>query len=501
MVSAVRKRTDRPQVSLKPLEVRVRVDVPGLAQVRSDPAVGLPIDRSDDLRRNVASDQEDIGPVRRRGVQKLSEAPLGTVQVRDEEDPRDVGHLGGHGILRGKGRRLLPRSVLLTPESMAVPMFVDTIEESPILALIDQIFEMRRRGETVLGLHIGEPDFDTPPGIRQAAAQALEDGLTHYASAQGLPELREAIATRLRRRCAIDASASDVVVLPAKFAIYATLLVTAGVGDEVLLSNPTYLFDQPIRLVGARPTYFPLGADFRLDPSALENAITSRTRVLVLANPSNPTGQVFDRDEVAAVVAIAQKHRLTLVSDETYESLVYEGSHVAAHAVRGSLDGVVTIGSFSKVFAMTGWRVGYAVAAPPIRTRLVKVVEHTLTCLPPFIQKACAWGIEHSEPDAERFREVFRERRDHLLRSLGQVSELEVPRPRGAFYVFPRYAGPDSSVDFCRKLLAEERLALVPGVAFGSAGEHHVRISYSRPIPELEEGVERLARFLQRERR
>jgi aspartate aminotransferase len=378
-------------------------------------------------------------------------------------------------------------------------MFVDSIEESPILALIDRIFEMRSRGETVLGLHIGEPDFDTPQGIRNAATRALEEGLTHYTSAQGLPELREAIAERLQRRHQIRSTASDVVVLPAKFAIYATLLVTAGVGDEVLLSNPTYLFDQPTRLVGATPKYFPLGPKFRLDVGALRKAITRKTRAIVLANPSNPTGQVLDRHEVSAVVDIAREHKIVLVSDETYESLVYGVPHVAAHAVAGSLDGVVTIGSFSKVFAMTGWRVGYAVAPPAIRERLVKVMEHTLTCLPPFIQRACAWGLAHCEPDAERFRDVFLERRDHLLEALESIRNLEVTRPAGAFYVFPRYNLPVSSVDFCRRLLEEEHLAVVPGVAFGSEGERHIRISYSRPMPELDDGVARLRRFLDRQ--
>ncbi len=270
-------------------------------------------------------------------------------------------------------------------------MFVDSIEESPILSLIDRIFEMRRQGESVLGLHIGEPDFDTPEGIRAAACRALDEGLTHYVSAQGMPDLRAAIAQRLAARHGIPAAADDVVVMPAKFAIYATLLSTVEPGDDVLLPDPTYLFAQPIRLVGARPVYFPLGPEFRLDVEAFLAAITPKSRVVILANPANPTGQTLDRREVEAVLTVAREHHLTVVSDETYESLVYEGRHEAAAAVAGSLDGVVTIGSFSKVFAMTGWRAGYTVAAPEVRRRLVKVMEHTLSCLPPFIQRACLW--------------------------------------------------------------------------------------------------------------
>jgi len=375
-------------------------------------------------------------------------------------------------------------------------MFVDSIEESPILSLIDRIFEMRRQGESVLGLHIGEPDFDTPEGIRAAACRALDEGLTHYVSAQGMPDLRAAIAQRLAARHGIPAAADDVVVMPAKFAIYATLLSTVEPGDDVLLPDPTYLFAQPIRLVGARPVYFPLGPEFRLDVEAFLAAITPKSRVVILANPANPTGQTLDRREVEAVLTVAREHHLTVVSDETYESLVYEGRHEAAAAVAGSLDGVVTIGSFSKVFAMTGWRAGYTVAAPEVRRRLVKVMEHTLSCLPPFIQRACLWGLEHSESETDRFREVFRARRDHLLRKLTALPGLSVVRPRGAFYLFPRFDIEWPSTEFTGRLLAEEKVAMVPGVAFGPAGEHHIRISYSRPTEELDEGVERLGRFL-----
>jgi len=285
-------------------------------------------------------------------------------------------------------------------------MRVDEISESPILSLIDRIFEQRQRGATILGLHIGEPDFDTPAGIRAAAARAMDEGLTHYGPAQGMLDLREAIAARLHRVHAIPATASDVVVMPGKLAIYAGLLSTTDPGDEVLLPDPTYLFEQPVQLVGARPVYFPLREDFSFDPKALEKAITPRSRVLILTSPSNPTGRLLSRDEVRAALRIAQDHDLTVLSDETYESLVYEGPHVAPASLPEGAGRVVTIGSFSKMFAMTGWRAGYAVAPPVLRTRLVKVVEHTLTCVPPFIQRACLWGLQNAEPDIVRLRGI-----------------------------------------------------------------------------------------------
>jgi aspartate aminotransferase len=375
---------------------------------------------------------------------------------------------------------------------------LDDIGESPILALIDRIFELRRRGDSIIGLHIGEPDFDTPAGIQEAATRAMREGLTHYTSAQGMPDLREAIAARASRRHGVPATAADVVVLPAKFAIFATLLATVRPGDEVLLPDPTYLFEQPIRLAGAKPVYAPLGPDFRLDVAALERAVTPRTRLLFLVSPANPTGRLLSREELADALALARERNLTVVSDETYESLVYDGRHVAAASLPDAEGRVVTIGSFSKIFAMTGWRVGWAMAPPPLVRRLVKVMEHTLTCLPPFVQRAALWGLEHAEADAERFREQFRARRDRLLARLEKIPGLSVVRPQGAFYVFPSYDLPFSSVEFCERLLEEERLALVPGVAFGPRGEGHVRISYSSPAEALDEGAERLARFAER---
>jgi aspartate aminotransferase len=376
-------------------------------------------------------------------------------------------------------------------------MRVDEISESPILSLIDRIFAQRQQGNDILGLHIGEPDFDTPAGIRVAATQAMNEGLTHYGPAQGTLELREAIIERLGRLHSIPGTAADVVVLPGKLAIYASLLSTTDPGDEVLLPDPTYLFEQPVQLAGARPVFFPLRKDFSFDPDALAKAITPRSRVLILTSPSNPTGRLLSRDEVRSALDIARDHHLTVLSDETYESLVYEGPHVAPASLPDGAGRVVTIGSFSKMFAMTGWRVGWAVAPPALKIRLVKVVEHTYTCVPPFVQRACVWGLHNAEPDVVRFREEFRQRRERLFELLSAIPGLEVTRPAGAFYMFPRYDLPISSVEFCNRVLDEEKLAVVPGISFGPAGEHHFRISFTAPTAALEVGARRLQHFME----
>jgi aspartate/methionine/tyrosine aminotransferase len=371
------------------------------------------------------------------------------------------------------------------------------VGESRILTLIDRISELRQAGETVLPLHIGEPEFPTPPGIEEAAYRAMQGGLTHYSSPQGMHDLREAIAERVSSRFEVPAEAQDVIVLPAKLAIYATILATLDPGDEVVLPEPTYLFEQPILLAGGRPVYVPTRPDHSLDLDAIAAAITERSRLLFLVSPANPTGKLLRRDELRAVVDIASDHGLTIASDETYSSMLYEGTHVAPASLAPPEVAVVTIGSFSKSYAMTGWRAGYAVAPPPIMHRLVSVVEHTVTCVPPFVQRACLWALANAEADAIRFREQLRERRDHLLARLDDLPGLSYVQPQGALYVFPKYEVALSSAEFATRLLDEEHVAIVPGVAFGPHGEGHIRLSFTSPLDVLDEAMVRLGRFLE----
>ncbi|MFZ1022835.1 MAG: aminotransferase class I/II-fold pyridoxal phosphate-dependent enzyme, partial [Thermoplasmata archaeon] len=242
--------------------------------------------------------------------------------------------------------------------------------------------------------------------------------------------------------------------------------------------------------------YVPLRAGFSLDADALRSAVTARTKMLILVSPANPTGRVLRREEIRAALEVARDRHLTVVSDETYEALVYEGRHVSPASIADGKVPVITVGSFSKIYAMTGWRVGFAIAPPKVVSRLVKVMEHTLTCVPPFIQKASVWALANAGSDEERIRGVFRERRDHLLRRIARVDGLTTVAPEGAFYIFPRYDLRLSSVQFCAELLRDQSVAVVPGVAFGPHGEGHIRISYSSPVSVLDEGVDRLERFL-----
>lgn len=370
--------------------------------------------------------------------------------------------------------------------------------ENAIHGLVGQVARARREGRSVLGLHVGDPEFPTPKGIREAASRALAAGATHYGPSQGLPSLRRAVAERWAAPHAIPADVDRVVVLPAKFAIFAALLATIDPGDEVLFADPSYFFEGPIRLAGGRPVRVPLRDDHSLDLDALAEALGPNARALLLVTPGNPTGRLLKRDELRAVGEIAQHRKVTLVSDETYSELVFEGRHVALAGVTPSDVPVVTIGSFSKTYSMTGWRAGFAIAPPEIAARLVRVVEHTITCVPPFVQEGCLWALEHEAPEVERLRGALRERRDVLLGALDDLPGVSYVHPDGAIYVFPRYDVGLGSAEVARLLLEEEGVAVAPGIAFGPRGERHLRLAFTLPVQELEEAARRLGEFLER---
>lgn len=355
-----------------------------------------------------------------------------------------------------------------------------------------------REGRDIVPLHVGDTELATPPGIREAAVRALAEGHTHYAPPQGLHPLRAAIAARWTDRHHVPTEADQVVVLPAKFAIYAALAATVEPGDEVVFPDPSYFFEEPVRLCGGRPVRFPLRPDHSLDLDALHESITPRTRVLALVTPGNPTGRVLRRAELRAAAEIARDRHVTVLSDEAYAELVYDGSHVAFANTAPPEVPQVTVGSFSKTYSMSGWRAGFALGSAEIVPRIVQIVQNTLTCVPPFIQEACLWALQHGEGDLEKLREKLRERRDELLGRLDDLAGMSYVHPEGAIYVFPSYALGLPSKEFALRLLAEEGVAVAPGAAFGPRGEGHVRIAYTVPPGRLDLAMDRLAAFLER---
>jgi aspartate aminotransferase len=356
---------------------------------------------------------------------------------------------------------------------------------------------VRERRE-VFPLHVGDPDLETPVGIREAAAKAMAEGRTHYAPPQGLARLRAAIVEHWASRHGVPATAEEVVVLPAKLALYGILVASLDPGEEVLFADPSYFFEEPTRLARGVPSRFPLREDHSLDLDGLAEAITPRTRVVALVTPGNPTGRRLKKDELRAVGEIVKGRGITVLSDEAYSELVYDGSHVSTASVVPPEVSVATVGSFSKTYAMSGWRAGFAIAPKELAVRLVRVVEHTITCIPPFVQEACRWALENGERDGARLRGVLQERRDQLLGRLDDLPGLSYVPPDSAIYVFPRYEVRLSSAEFARRLLAEEGVAVAPGAAFGPRGEGHVRVAYSLPPERLDQAADRLGSFLER---
>jgi aminotransferase len=368
---------------------------------------------------------------------------------------------------------------------------------------IRRFFDIAATMDDVISLGIGEPDFVTPPEILEAGIRSLRSGRTHYTSNSGIQELRDAVAVHLQRLygVAYEPRSEILITVGVSEALYLTLTAVLDPGDEVIVPTPCFVAYQPeILLAGGVPVELPtrLEDDFQVRPEALEARITPRTKVVLLGYPNNPTGAVMSRLNLTGVASVAQRHDLLVISDEIYDRLVY-GSH--QHVCFASLPEMhsrtVTLGGFSKDYAMTGWRIGYAAAPAPLLAALRKVHQYTIMSAPTTAQDAALEALLHGEPHVERMRAEY-DRRRRLI--VGGLNELGLPtfEPLGAFYAFPSIAATGmSDALFAETLLAEERVAVVPGSAFGADGGF-VRCSYATAYEKIEQALERLRRFMQR---
>src|SRR6266487_1271886 len=374
-----------------------------------------------------------------------------------------------------------------------------SIESSPTVRISELVTEMKARGEKVVSLAIGEPDFPTPAHIIEAAKKALDDGYTKYTPAPGIRELREAIAEKSRTDNKIPAMAENVIVAPTKHTLFLTCMALLDRGDEALIPDPGWVSYGPmVTLAGAKPV--PVGAadEDGFVPSAetVAQAITPHTRLLMLNSPSNPGGSVYSRDAVRALADLAADHDLIVVSDEIYEKILYEGEHVSPASLDGMFERTVTVHGFSKTYAMTGWRLGWLVAPTPLFKEIVKVQEHTITCATAFAQKAGVAALRGPTAPLEAMVAEFRARRDLVLRELEKIDRLSAERPAGAFYVFPRVDARVDSATLCERVLKEASVAVTPGTAFGGAGEGHIRLSYAASRETIQEGVRGIGEVL-----
>lgn len=368
------------------------------------------------------------------------------------------------------------------------------------LSGIRRFFDIASQMEDVVSLGVGEPDFLTPWTIREAAVYAIERGRTTYTANQGLLELREELARNLSSRYSVDYDAKTEILITVGVSQGLDLAarVLLNPGDEVLIPEPCFVSYKPcVALAGGVPVAVGTSADtgFRVTANELEKFVTPRTKAILLAHPSNPTGAALPRKSMEEIVALAEKHQLYLISDEIYDRLTYDRQHIALASLPGARERTITLNGFSKSYAMTGWRLGYACAPQAIMRAMINIHSHTVMCAPTMSQKAAYEALLSGENAVLEMVSQYDQRRNLIVDRLNKMG-MDCLKPDGAFYAFPSVSRFGlSSQEFAERLLQEERVAVVPGQVFGASGEGHIRCSFATSIKNLEKALERMERF------
>ncbi|MCI8343261.1 MAG: aminotransferase class I/II-fold pyridoxal phosphate-dependent enzyme [Clostridia bacterium] len=371
---------------------------------------------------------------------------------------------------------------------------------------IRKYFDIVQTMPDAISLGVGEPDFVTPWDIRSAAIRSLQRGYTQYTGNRGLPELREKISRYLEERFSVQYPPERVIVtVGASEGIDLVLRAVCEAGDEILVPDPAYVSYAPIiSLCGGVPVSVKCDAEngFIVTPRSLKAAITPRTKALILAYPNNPTGGIMTEAQLKEIVPVIEKSDLLVISDEIYAELTYGGRHCSIASVGNMKERTVLLNGFSKAFAMTGWRVGYVCAPEEIDKAMLKIHQYTILCAPRMGQHAAVAALQEGFEDGfaavEEMRSEYDKRRRFLVKSFNEIG-LTCFEPRGAFYAFPSVKGTRLTGDlFANRLLMTERVAVVPGDAFGECGNYHIRCSYATGMAQLTEAVERISRFVKR---
>lgn len=371
------------------------------------------------------------------------------------------------------------------------------LKPSGIRKFFDIVSEMK----DAISLGVGEPDFDTPWHIRDEGIYSLERGRTFYTSNSGLKELRQEICNYMRRKNNIeyDWAREVLITVGGSEAIDMGLRAMINPGDEVLIPQPSYVSYEPCAiLAGAKPVIINLKAEneFRLTAQELEDAITDRTKILILPFPNNPTGAIMEKADLEAIARVIIKHDIFVMSDEIYSELSYKEKHVSIASIPGMKERTILINGFSKAYAMTGWRLGYACGPAEIIQQMTKIHQFAIMCAPTNSQYAAVEALKNGDADVEEMRVAYNQRRRYLMNAFREMG-LECFEPYGAFYVFPciREFGMTSE-EFATRFLEEEKVAVVPGTAFGDCGEGFLRISYAYSLENLKVAIGRLERFV-----
>lgn len=378
-------------------------------------------------------------------------------------------------------------------------LVVESLKPSGIRKFFDLVNEMK----DAISLGVGEPDFDTPWHVRDEGIYALERGKTFYTSNSGLKDLRIEISNYIKRTqdVSYDSNSEILVTVGGSEAIDIGLRAIVNQGDEVIIPQPSYVSYKPCALLaGAVPVIINLKEEnqFRLTPDELLSAITDKTKVLILPFPNNPTGAIMEREDLEKIAKICIEKDIYVMSDEIYSELTYSGKHVSIVSVEGMQERTILINGFSKSYAMTGWRLGYACGPEKIIKQMTKIHQFAIMCAPTTSQYAAVEALKNGDDDVKMMRDAYNQRRRFLMNSFKEMN-LQCFEPNGAFYVFPciKEFGMTSE-EFAMKFLEEEHVAVVPGSAFGESGEGYLRISYAYSIDSLKIAMERLKRFVEK---
>jgi aspartate/methionine/tyrosine aminotransferase len=378
---------------------------------------------------------------------------------------------------------------------MTKGMFLEEVENSPSLEMVNLVLARIAKGEKVVSLAIGEPSFNTPAEIVEVACQAMRSGEVHYTSSYGTMGVREAIKRKVAKKNGIHAEIPNTIFCTTKYSVFAALAAASSKAYDALLPNPGYFYWEPVVLSGGRPVFYTLKKDFSLDIDEIKKKTTRRTKVILVNSPSNPTGKVLKRSELEELYEFCNDRKIFIISDEAYEDLVYEGQHFCVGSLEPKPDTVISLFSLSKSYSMTGWRAGYIVASERIVYLINKFLENTITCYPPFIQKASAFALDNGDKYISEFRTELENRKKLLARKIEEIDALEPYRTEGAFYSFPRYTKKMRSRELVKVLLDKYGIAVLAGASFGDAGENHLRFSFSMAPETIEEGMNKVKAF------
>src|SRR5688572_15566352 len=376
-----------------------------------------------------------------------------------------------------------------------------SLSPSLTLAIDSKAKAMKAAGEDVVGFGAGEPDFDTPQHIKDAAAKALADGFTKYTPAAGIPELRQAIADKFQRENGLTYKPSQVIVsCGGKHSCYNVILSTCEEGDEVIIPAPYWLsYPEMVKLAGAAAVILETTdtTEFKVTPEQLRKAITKKTRLFILNSPSNPTGSLYTRDEIKALGEICVENGVLIMSDEIYEKLVYDGAEHASVASfsQAHYDHTVIVHGFAKAYSMTGWRLGYLAAPEPIAKAIDAIQSHSTSNPTSFAQKGAVAALTGPQDHLSAWLGEYAKRRSFAHQKFNSIPGISCVNAKGAFYLFPNISQTGlKSADFCAKLLEQQKVAAVPGVAFGA--DDYIRISYATSMANIEKGLDRIEKFV-----